>query len=108
MPGRVPGIHVFRGPSASKTWMAGTSPAMTEIDFSDRRDGLICRAEQAMKTICRPTRWPNWGSGDVIDLKVEAGCLRATRSMTKHDHAMAFARRAFKRYRKAFEILAKS
>jgi hypothetical protein len=49
-----------------------------------------------------------WESGDVIDLKVEAGCLRATRSMTKHDHAMAFARRAFKRYRKAFEILAKS
>ena len=27
MPGLVPGIHVFR--AASKTWMAGTSPAMT-------------------------------------------------------------------------------
>jgi hypothetical protein len=26
MPGLVPGIHVF---SAPKTWMAGTSPAMT-------------------------------------------------------------------------------
>jgi hypothetical protein len=28
MPGLVPGIHVFLGASA-KTWMAGTSPAMT-------------------------------------------------------------------------------
>jgi hypothetical protein len=28
MPGLVPGIHVF---SASKTWMAGTSPAMTNV-----------------------------------------------------------------------------
>jgi uncharacterized protein len=27
MPGLVPGIHVFF--SASKAWMAGTSPAMT-------------------------------------------------------------------------------
>jgi hypothetical protein len=26
MPGLVPGIHVF---TAAKTWMAGTSPAMT-------------------------------------------------------------------------------
>jgi hypothetical protein len=28
MPSLVPGIHVF-GPDKSKTWMAGTSPAMT-------------------------------------------------------------------------------
>jgi hypothetical protein len=28
-PGLVPGIHVFR--AASKSWMAGTSPAMTAI-----------------------------------------------------------------------------
>jgi len=27
MPGLGPGIHVFR--AAAKTWMAGTSPAMT-------------------------------------------------------------------------------
>jgi hypothetical protein len=27
MPGLVPGIHVFA--AAAKTWMAGTSPAMT-------------------------------------------------------------------------------
>jgi len=31
MPGPVPGIHVFLGSTTpSKTWMAGTSPAMTE------------------------------------------------------------------------------
>jgi hypothetical protein len=28
MPGLVPGIHVFV-PAKQKTWMAGTSPAMT-------------------------------------------------------------------------------
>jgi hypothetical protein len=28
MPGLVPGIHVFQ-PASRKTWMAGTSPAMT-------------------------------------------------------------------------------
>jgi hypothetical protein len=28
MPGLVPGIHVFFEPQ-NKTWMAGTSPAMT-------------------------------------------------------------------------------
>jgi hypothetical protein len=30
MPGLVPGIHVFSAFIASKTWMAGTSPAMTK------------------------------------------------------------------------------
>jgi len=29
MPGLVPGIHVFAIQSDHKTWMAGTSPAMT-------------------------------------------------------------------------------
>ncbi len=29
MPGLVPGIHAFFVVMASKTWMAGTSPAMT-------------------------------------------------------------------------------
>jgi hypothetical protein len=33
MPGLVPGIHVLEF-SASKTWMAGTSPAMTESESS--------------------------------------------------------------------------
>jgi hypothetical protein len=30
MPGLVPGIHVFVDVEA-KTWMAGTSPAMTDL-----------------------------------------------------------------------------
>jgi hypothetical protein len=29
MPGLVPGIHAFLPQQQSKTWMAGTSPAMT-------------------------------------------------------------------------------
>jgi hypothetical protein len=32
MPGLVPGIHVFAELDLEKTWMAGTSPAMTKID----------------------------------------------------------------------------
>jgi hypothetical protein len=30
MPGLVPGIHVLPAIAQRKTWMAGTSPAMTE------------------------------------------------------------------------------
>jgi hypothetical protein len=30
MPGLVPGIHVFTASATAKTWMAGTSPAMTK------------------------------------------------------------------------------
>jgi hypothetical protein len=33
MPGLVPGIHDFMPPKSKKTWMAGTSPAMTAIVF---------------------------------------------------------------------------
>jgi len=33
MPGLVPGIHVFAASKKEKTWMAGTSPAMTEELF---------------------------------------------------------------------------
>jgi len=31
MPGFMPGIHVLLMCAASKTWMAGTSPAMTTV-----------------------------------------------------------------------------
>jgi hypothetical protein len=31
MPGLVPGIHVFTCRRIAKTWMAGTSPAMTAL-----------------------------------------------------------------------------
>jgi hypothetical protein len=33
MPGLVPGIHVFLQFLSSKSWMAGTSPAMTQFYF---------------------------------------------------------------------------
>jgi hypothetical protein len=32
MPGLVPGIHVFLSMQSRKTWMAGTSPAMTMVE----------------------------------------------------------------------------
>jgi hypothetical protein len=40
MPGLVPGIHVFRR-QTRKTWMAGTSPAMT-------RRGNVARMSEAI------------------------------------------------------------
>jgi len=33
MPGFMPGIHVFMESRRAKTWMAGTSPAMTKENF---------------------------------------------------------------------------
>jgi hypothetical protein len=41
MPGLVPGIYVFR--SARKTWMAGTSPAMTAREISDHHPIRMAR-----------------------------------------------------------------
>jgi hypothetical protein len=35
MPGLVPGIHVFAELKRAETWMAGTSPAMTENELSN-------------------------------------------------------------------------
>jgi hypothetical protein len=32
MPGLVPGIHVFAAQNQTKSWMAGTSPAMTSVE----------------------------------------------------------------------------
>jgi hypothetical protein len=46
MPGLVPGIHVFLF-GCQKTWMAGTSPAMT-INLSSARLCQEC-AERAVK-----------------------------------------------------------
>ncbi len=38
MPGLVPGIHVFGPCVEAKTWMAGTSPAMTMWNCCSRSD----------------------------------------------------------------------
>jgi hypothetical protein len=44
MPGLVPSIHVFDVDASSKTWMAGTSPAMTRMQWrSEKR--LACSIE---------------------------------------------------------------
>jgi hypothetical protein len=42
MPGLVPGIHVFTDVQRRKTWMAGTSPALTKkaTHFQDLREVL--------------------------------------------------------------------
>jgi len=63
MPGLVPGIHVFA--SAEKTWMAGTSPAMT---MRKRRVNSI--ASQA-------TYLPAAFFGFPISLRNAASSLRA-------------------------------
>lgn len=49
-----------------------------------------------------------WVAGDVLDLTIEAGSLRLTRSISKRALAMALARRAFVKYRETFEALAKT
>src|SRR5260370_7675980 len=42
MPGLVPGIHVLTNVAARKTWMAGSSPAMTKSEsFSSLRPRLV-------------------------------------------------------------------
>jgi hypothetical protein len=50
MPGLVPGIHVSVLDFIAKTWMAGTSPAMTEewtnITARLHRHSLHCRSRQ--------------------------------------------------------------
>src|SRR6202034_2116123 len=45
MPGLVPGIHVFDRATRSKTWMAGTSPAMTE--YVSANDPPHCHVDRA-------------------------------------------------------------
>jgi hypothetical protein len=51
MRGLVPRIHVFR--AAAKAWMAGTSPAMTEVKIERRRrdalaSSVVARMSEAI------------------------------------------------------------
>ncbi len=50
----------------------------------------------------------DWGSGDIIDIEVVDGRLKAVRTMTKHDHAMEIADRIMDEYSETFKALAKS
>jgi hypothetical protein len=45
MPALVAGIHVLRRESYPKTWMAGTSPAMTKI-VEAHGNGLLFRSHE--------------------------------------------------------------
>ncbi|MGP8123089.1 MAG: hypothetical protein ACLP8B_21520, partial [Xanthobacteraceae bacterium] len=60
MPGLVPGIHVFTAFATRKTWMAGTSPAMTPIDAFERLLQPPVNARRsfgrALKTMVRQAR----------------------------------------------------
>jgi hypothetical protein len=53
MPGLVPGIHVLPSLNPRKTWMAGTSPAMTKkrIVFREleRFENVGCTSNQAFR-----------------------------------------------------------
>jgi hypothetical protein len=46
MAGLVPGIHVFLDVARSKTWMAGTSPAMTEWKSHERHELKKCSPDE--------------------------------------------------------------
>ena len=49
-----------------------------------------------------------WGVGDIVSVdQVEDG-LKISRATTAHDRAMQIARKGMDKYRKTFEILAKS
>jgi bifunctional DNA-binding transcriptional regulator/antitoxin component of YhaV-PrlF toxin-antitoxin module len=48
-----------------------------------------------------------WNSGDIVDIEVVDGGLKAVRVMTKHDRAMEIADQIMDDYRETFEALAK-
>src|SRR5262245_19242820 len=60
MPGFMPGIHVLRAPQRGKTWMAGTSPAMTM-----RGGNAHAKARAAQ---CRPLLSAHSDSADIHHL----------------------------------------
>jgi hypothetical protein len=54
MPGLVPGIHVF---TAAKTWMAGTSPATTNICVNEARKRSNLPAENCRAAEVEGSAW---------------------------------------------------
>jgi len=49
-----------------------------------------------------------WGDGDVLVAEIVEGGIKFTRANNKHNEGMQIARRAMRKYRAAFEALAKS
>jgi hypothetical protein len=50
----------------------------------------------------------DWGPGDIIDIEVADGGLKAVRIVTDHDRTMDIASEIMDDYRETFEALAKS
>ncbi len=50
---------------------------------------------------------PGWDAGDVLTAELVADGIKFTRLNTKHNRGMQIARKAMRKYRAAFEALAK-
>ena len=50
----------------------------------------------------------DWGAGDVITAEIVEGGIKLTRSDSTHNKGLQIARKAMRKYRAAFEALAKS
>src|SRR5882672_3766293 len=81
MPGLVPGIHVFF-PYEAKTWMAGTSPAMTRtaIDIV-RRSSLDVAGVDLVADLSGALFWEEQRLLVVSDLHLEKGSSFAARGV---------------------------
>src|ERR1700748_651474 len=87
MPGLVPGIHVFL-PAETKTWMAGTSPAMTNVRSLPREVKILAPRGRAVskRLLLMPGCGPDFVADDVeqfshldmlLDLAGDGGGERA-------------------------------
>src|SRR5262245_665936 len=57
MPGLVPGIHVFKRGVSARTWIAGTSPAMTQEQYAPRAPHAPLRKDlRPRRTLRAPGR----------------------------------------------------
>ncbi len=80
MPGLVPGIHAIS--FAAKTWMAGTSPAMTEVAFSVSYPGALDVAGITMLgDLSGALVWEEQRLLVVSDLHLEKGSSFAARGV---------------------------
>jgi len=81
MPGLVPGIHVFL--DAAKTWMAGTSPAMTEsvLPAPNARSAMEVAGVPLLADLSGALFWQEQRLLVVSDLHLEKGSSFATRGV---------------------------
>jgi hypothetical protein len=83
MPGLVPGIHVLTALPQEKTWMAGTSPAMTSVDRELSVAVQIISSATGRTIMAR--KYSKKASADVerVMKKRKAGTLKRGRSGKK-------------------------